>query len=284
MCGFSVRQQPSDYDPALDPKGRTDWRWRIVTKAKTQVPWYAKISAKLLLSRLPVRTATWQRFNVFRGSQMDSLDYAQLVWQTHFPVSGFPDLRDRTVLEIGPGNSLLTAKLACASGARHVWLVDSVELAGQGEPEGATYLTRGLESLRSLPDKSVDFLFSHAVLEHIRFHEFDDLVGEMRRLLKPGGIVSHMIDFRDHLQESLNSYRFSHGLWESRLMASSGFYTNRIPWPSMRSRFAGAGFNVSVISTKHWPVLPIKQSAMAEPFRSMPPEELLCSECHCVLR
>jgi hypothetical protein len=35
------------------------------------------------------------------------------------------------------------------------------------------YLTSGLASLKAVPDCSVDFVYSHAVLEHISKYEFD---------------------------------------------------------------------------------------------------------------
>lgn len=42
------------------------------------------------------------------------------------------------------------------------------------------------------------FFFRNAVLEHIRLKEFLLQVLEMKRVLKPEGVASHQIDFRDH--------------------------------------------------------------------------------------
>src|SRR4029077_2818898 len=72
----------------------------------------------------------------------------------------------------------------------------------------AIYLTNGLASLRAVPSESVDFAWSHAVLEHIRYREFAAGVRELRRLLVPQGCISHQVDLRDHLGGGLNNLRF----------------------------------------------------------------------------
>ena len=45
----------------------------------------------------------------------------------------------------------------------------------------ATYLTRGLESLRSLGDASIDFIFSNSVLQHVRRHELPETLDQPTR-------------------------------------------------------------------------------------------------------
>ena len=91
------------------------------------------------------------------------------------------------------------------------------------------YLTSGLESLKKIPTHSVDFVWSHSVLEHVRKHEIDELLFELIRILKPGSFSSHNIDYQDHLNFSLNNLRFSEKIWESDFFVNSGFhqsYTN----------------------------------------------------------
>jgi SAM-dependent methyltransferase len=45
-------------------------------------------------------------------------------------------------------------------------------------------------------EDSVEFLFSQAVLEHV--DDLETAYAAMRRSLKPGGIMSHSIDFSSH--------------------------------------------------------------------------------------
>ena len=139
------------------------------------------------------------------------------------------------------------------------------------------YLTEGLGSLVKIPDKSVDFVFSQAVLEHVKLSEFKETMVELRRILRPSGVCSHRIDLKDHLQRSLNNLRFSEHLWESEFMSSSGFYTNRIRYSTMISIIQDAGFDVQVIDTDKWNQMPIKKSSLWDYFRDMPDEELLIS-------
>lgn len=105
----------------------------------------------------------------------------------------------------------------------------------------------------------------------------------MSRVLKPDGIASHQIDFRDHLQYALNNLRFSERVWESDFMAQSGFYTNRLPWVKMKE-ILEKQFTVSVVHRDCWPSLPTPRSKMSLPFSSMPEQDLLTMGIHIVLR
>lgn len=79
---------------------------------------------------------------------------------------------------------------------------------------GAVYGTKGLASLKELPDRSVDPVWSRAVLEHIRRAKFAETMRELRRILKPGGVCSHGIDLQDHLAGALNNLRFPERIWD----------------------------------------------------------------------
>lgn len=282
---------------------------------KRQIPWFIKIPAKMALSRLPLGARRWQKLNIFRAGAMDDPEYAFSTFKKHHAAGGAVDLHEASVLELGPGNSLLTALFARSLGSARTFLVDGERLTSESvslflEAEqmlshhglaspgvngesldgvlqrlNATYLTQGLASFQAIPDAEVDFLFSNAVLEHVRLGEFVPLIRETRRVLKPSGVASHVIDFRDHLQNGLNNLRFSERLWESEFMARSGFYTNRLSRPAMEEIFAEAGFQVEVHSLTPWPDgLPTSQRSMARPFRNRPAEEFMTMVAHVVLR
>jgi SAM-dependent methyltransferase len=246
------------------------------------IPWYVKIPAKVVLSRLPVSGKAWQKLHLFRAGGMDSDQYARSIFDKHFGATGFSDLNNKTVLEIGPGNGLLTGKYANELGATKTWLIDSEPIADVEPLPNTVYLTQGLRSFREVPDASVDFLFSNAVLEHIRLKEFVPLVIEMKRILKPRGIGSHQIDFRDHLQYALNNLRFSERIWESDFMAKSGFYTNRIPWVRMQALLQ-EHFTVLIKDRNFWPAIPTAQNKMAPEFRAMPEQDLMTLDCHAII-
>lgn len=239
---------------------------------------------------------------------METAAYVHRVFADHvasaFP-SGLPERA--TVLELGVGDSLASALVARAYGAEKVYLVDVGEFAridppfykslaqwlaeaGLRVPDisrahtlrelleicHAEYLTGGLASLRQIPARSADLIWSQAVLEHIRRAEFPATVAELRRILKPGGRASHVVDFKDHLAGALNNLRFPETLWESRLMASSGFYTNRIQAPGMLRTFEHCGFaNLRVLKEWRWKALPTPRAALARSFRQLPESDLL---------
>ena len=205
-----------------------------------------------------------------------------------------------SVLEIGPGDSLFTAVIAHALGASRSWLVDAgryaineiepyralADLLGEHgynshingtsqdvsqllEMVNARYLTDGVASLKQLPDSSVDFCFSNAVLEHIPKEEFSSLVHELSRVLKTNGVSMHRVDLQDHLGGALNNLRFSDWLWESKFFSRSGFYTNRIGFGAMIRLFEDAGFRCETPRIVCWESLPTPKTSMARQFRCL---------------
>jgi SAM-dependent methyltransferase len=285
---------------------------------KQWMPWYAKLAAKLVLARLPFKYNTWRRLNVFVHGSMDKPDYAYRIFQEHFHRSEFARKSSPNgfvALEIGPGDSLLSAIVAKSYGASAVYLIDSgayatddlqpyrafadylrslnrpaPELGGISNLPGllaacdATYGTEGLKSIRHIPGGSVDFIWSQAVLEHIRRDEFLELVVEMRRVLRSDGVCSHRIDLKDHLGGALNNLRIPSRLWEADWMARSGFYTNRIRYKQMLELFREGGFDVQVLRTETWNRLPTRRERFASEYRQHDEGDLLVSGFDVVLR
>ena len=146
------------------------------------------------------------------------------------------------------------------------------------------YGTEGIRSLRNIPDGSVDFLWSNAVLEHVRLGEFFDTLKELRRVIRPGGVCSHRVDLKDHLGYALNNLRFSEDLWESNFFARSGFYTNRIRHSEMLDLFREAGFSSEVVGIDRWARLPTRLAKMAKKYRGLSEDELLIFGFDVILR
>lgn len=278
--------------------------------------WYVKIPIKIILTRLPISYQLFRRIGLFRHGDMDSASYAISVFLGHLErarARGLP--AQFTAMEFGPGDSVAAALLARAAGAGRVYLVDAgkfasrdmavyrqvarnIESAGLEVPTGvdleefdsflkscgALYLTGGLSDLRALPSESVDFIWSQAVLEHIRLRDFPAVLAEMRRIMRPTGVCSHRVDLRDHLAGGLNNLRFPQSIWESDFMARSGFYTNRIGFRQMLSHFETAGFSAELLGVEEWPAAPIKANAMRQEFRLTRQEDIRVSGFDVVLR
>ncbi len=279
------------------------------------MPWWLRIGAKLLLARIPVGYALWQRLKLFRHGAMDDVGYALGSFRGHF-ANRSPGLDGNgfTALELGPGDSLVSSLIVAGHGGRQSWLVDvgpfaqtdpglyrdmarRLADAGLAVPDIAAansvdeilaacnsrYLTDGLNGLRQIPDGAVDFVWSQAVLEHVRCHEFADMMTELRRIMAPGGVASHRIDLRDHLGGALNNLRFSDRVWEGAFFANSGFYTNRLSYSQMVQTFRQAGYAVDVRRVDRWQTLPTPRAKMAPQFRDRPDDDLLVSGFNVVL-
>ncbi|WP_224981791.1 class I SAM-dependent methyltransferase [Geomonas agri] len=275
---------------------------------KAALPWWTKILLKLCIARFPTDYRLWQKLDIFKHGAMEAPEYAYRIFKMHYDRSNFPKKsEDFVCLEVGPGDSLFSCIIAKLHGASLTYMVDSGffathEIAPYSNlfaflrnnnfnitrpepfsvPElveefGGHYLTEGLAAIASIPSASIDFIWSNAVLEHIRKPEFLPFMKELRRILKDDGICSHRIDLRDHLGGGLNNLRFSEEVWESDMFAKSGFYTNRIRFHEMCSIFNTAGFEVSVLDINKWEKLPSPYSKFDKTFKSIPEHDLLIS-------
>lgn len=286
-------------------------------RLKTMLPWWAKIAAKLVVSRLPIGGRTWQSLGLFSPGEMDDPDYALGVFDGHYQAAGCPAPGFRYA-ELGPGDSLASAVIAKAHGAAGGWLIDSGAYASRDmalygaladrleaqHPEvdlrslktapdadamlmvlGARYLETGLAGLREMPDSSCDIVFSQAVLEHVPRAEFAATLVEIHRILKPGGISTHQVDFRDHLGGGLNNLRFSENLWEAPWFARrSGFYTNRLRLSEMTEMMQGAGFTVELEKPRRSEVPPMPRARLAPMFQGLSDDDLATWEAFIMLR
>lgn len=132
----------------------------------------------------------------------------------------------------------------------------------------AHYCVNGLHSLQEIPSETVDFIFSNAVLEHIHLHDFRNILNELYRVSSKESILSHTIDLKDHLNNSLNSLRFSKKVWESKLFEKSGFYTNRLRFKEICNYIRDAGFKIIHIDVKEWNALPMKTKYVNREFKN----------------
>ena len=119
---------------------------------------------------------------------------------------------------------------------------------------------------------SVDVIFSQAVLEHV-----DDLEGAyaaMRRWLRPGGLVSHQIDFRSHgtAHEWNGHWAYSDLAWKL-VRGRRPYLLNRQPRSTHARLLAAHGFRV-VFEQAATLASGIPRPRLAQRFRDMPEEDL----------
>lgn len=104
----------------------------MLTTIKSGLRWWSKIGAKLILSRVPMAYGFWQGVGLFRHGYLNTASYALGVFGAHVKHAGLDsaDLEGNTntLLAIGPGDSIATAIMAYAHGAK-VILKDSGSFA-----------------------------------------------------------------------------------------------------------------------------------------------------------
>jgi SAM-dependent methyltransferase len=181
------------------------------------------------------------------------------------------DIEGAKVLEIGPGHSLGLAVALLAAGAAKSCVVDVIRFADindidplqmvlkRCEEEGLS--TRQSYDIRKIlrelnyyivkadkrypiEDNEIDVSYSFYAGEHIR--DVKQVLREVHRVLKPGGVCTFAIDLRDHFHFEgnwLNFLRYEPRLWES-MCSHRGKWSNRLLAPDWRTLF-GERFEIT---------------------------------------
>ena len=289
---------------------------RTRERIRSSTPWWAKCAVKLALVPVPVGYGVLRALSLARHGGMTRPVFAYDIFRLHFGGADFHHKSGGfTVLELGPGDSLAMALVARAHGAASTCHVDvghfatgdvgvyraaAAFLAERGlvPPDlsaagsladvmaacSARYETRGLDSLRGLPDASFDFVFSNSVLQCVAPAELPELMKELRRLVHPQGVCVHSIDLRDMMGHSLNHLRFTERVWDSAWFRKAGFHTNRLRYPDWLDLFRRAGFDAEASELNRWEALPIPRESIAEPYRDVAEADLLVATVRMVLR
>ena len=278
------------------------------------IPWYIKILIKIVLSRIPAKYQLWARLNLFKHGDMLNIEYAFNVFNKHIEKAKLKNLNNKIICELGPGDSLATALIAHSYGARSI-LIDAGNFAASDlsfykklndflKAQGlkyienfdsisdidelldicnSKYLTNGLNSLKSLKNKSLNLIFSQAVLEHVPKYEVGEMMIEFSRTLKENGVGTHQVDLKDHLGGGLNNLRLPSSIWESRLFSTSGFYTNRLCLNEYIKFFKIANLNYS-ISKNVWKKSPIKIKHVSKEFIDRKKEDFMVKDFFVILK
>jgi SAM-dependent methyltransferase len=240
--------------------------------------WKLKCLAFHLLGYMPggARTHRWLKEHVTHTG-LTTLTKEELelysVHVDHYREAGCP----ARVLEIGAGANLIAPLLLSAAGAQQILACDLNRLA---TPASVNHVVRQLRQLghpgewpeigrledldplyridyrapfdvrvSSLPEGSVDFIFSTAAFEHIPPKALESILTECLRLASPSARLSFLIDYHDHYAGTdsrltdINFYRYPDRIW--RLFNPAWHYQNRLRHSDFTQLFGRLGFTVS---------------------------------------
>jgi SAM-dependent methyltransferase len=158
-------------------------------------------------------------------------------------------------------------------------------------------------ALPPLPPASVELCHSGGVLEHRRPEELGAFLATCRRILRPGGLMSHVVDHRDHLHHAdprlpfLNHLRFGERAYAALFGHPLGYH-NRLSPSEVASLLEGAGFEPVAIRRL---ILPdhrwveterealagapgLERAELAPPFRGLSEADLRTAAAHYLYR
>ncbi len=140
----------------------------------------------------------------------------------------FPEMKPDLESTSFPSEILSDAHLTRAlSPDRLRSLRDSLARVEQAASGPVAYIVPW-DDAANVREGSVDLIFSQAVMEHVE--EVDHVYAVCRRWLKPGGMVSHQIDFRSHgTSPTWDGYRSYSELQWRIVRGRRDYLINRVP-------------------------------------------------------
>lgn len=224
----------------------------------------------------------------------------------------FTPFSEKIVMELGPGTSLIIALNCLFDGANKVYLVDKYPRLDHESisrnigyfkknsstclkkfinlqtfelnPDHLALVENSVEDLKDVESKEIDVILSHNVLEHVR--NVRSSFKEMFRVLKPGGLMHHHIDFRDHynFDKPLKFLKYSDWVYESFLTKEKYSFTNRLRLDDYLQLIHSTGFEVAELEKKTLPPDNLNRHRLHKKFKDKDKEVLLTSECDITAR
>jgi SAM-dependent methyltransferase len=243
-----------------------------------------------------------------------SASYCLGVWRKHLGLLRAAGLGapPATLAELGPGDSIGVGLAALLSGVDRYVALDVVRfsdtrsnleilddlvrlLAAEGSAPDGERVARVRRALvsggsaregveigymvpwtdeRVIEAGSIDVILSHAVLEHVI--DLDGTYRALARWLKPGGMMSHQIDFRSHgITKEWNGYRaYPELLWKI-IAGRRAYLINREPCSSHLALIAKHGFTVVSVE-KQYNADGIARSRLARRWKGISDDDLSC--------
>ncbi|MBV9995275.1 MAG: methyltransferase domain-containing protein [Caulobacteraceae bacterium] len=155
------------------------------------------------------------------------------------------------------------------------------------EQYGISYRAPCAVETLELPANTIDVVTSSSVLEHVPAGEIAGLLRACVKPLRPGGIMSHVVDFSDHYSHSdgsISNFNYCTMSAEEWSKYNPGIhFQNRLRHADYLKLFHDAG--LSVLKDSYWsePRTAIAQIRLHDDFRRYDADDLLILGSHFVL-
>ena len=262
---------------------------------KSEILWRLKLVIKLLISFFKIPYSVYSKLLILKHGDMNDSSHAINVFNEHLSLLDITscNIEGNTILELGPGDSLSTGVIAGALGAKRTFLIDAGDFASKNinlyndlledlykrkiiskkycfnsfkdliNQFNIVYLTSSIETnFSKIQESEIDITISHVCLEHVFKEDLAILFNLISKKSKKYSLQSHIIDFKDHLNYSLNNMRFSNKFWKSPVVKNSSAYTNRVKLSEYKELLVGTNYKIIKELNNKWDELPISQSAI----------------------
>jgi hypothetical protein len=154
---------------------------------------------------------------------------------------------------------------------------------------GIRYVAPVSAAYDEIADNSVDLCYSTAVFEHIRREDLRRILLAVRRKLRVGGCMSHVIDLKDHFAYFQHGLPYNHFLrfttrqwewWADNPMS----YLNRMSPTDWKNLLRETGFDIVAFQMLAEQTLPFLPREKLHPQQHWPPEELPIGELRVIAR
>jgi len=193
------------------------------------------------------------------------------------PGKGWPDFDHLLDSKLFPSHILTDHRLSASLTPRRIESIRRILTAQQERAESITLAYRvPWSDARVMERDNIDLIVSQAVLEHVV--DLEETYRAMYMWLKPGGVMSHQIDFRSHnLTSEWNGHRaIPDWLWNI-MVGKRAYLINREPWSVHRRVITDCGFEI-VSAMQQYRHDGIARSRLSQRWRNISEDDLTCSE------
>jgi hypothetical protein len=194
------------------------------------------------------------------------------------PTKGWPDFDDLLDSNLFPSRILTNQRLSASLTPQRLESIRQVLTDKNTEQAGSITLAYRVpwSDTKVIQKDSIDLILSQAVLEHVA--DIHKTYQAMYLWLKPGGVMSHQIDFRSHnLTSEWNGHRaIPDWLWNV-MVGRRAYLINREPWSVHRRAITDCGFEI-VCEMQQYRSDGISRSRLSDRWCNISEDDLNCSE------